>query len=77
MSGVLIGEGIYGLAFIADTTYPPYWWAETFVGALLAAWVVSRRPNRLQTAAVALAVGTLTVAAFLVVYSQDLIAVLP
>jgi hypothetical protein len=77
MSGVLIGEGLYGLAFIADTTYPPYWWAETLVGALLAAWVVSHHPNRFQTAAVALAVGTLTVAAFLVVYSQDLIAVLP
>lgn len=77
MSGVLIGEGLYGLAFIADTTYPPYWWAEIVVGAFLAAWVVSQRPSRLQTAAVALAVGALTAAAFLVVYSQDLIAVLP
>lgn len=77
MSGVLIGEGVYGLAFIADTTYPPYWWGETLVGLILLTLVVGRRPRRLQTAAIALSVGTLTAVAFLVVYSQDLIAVLP
>ncbi len=77
MSGVLVGEGVYGLTFIADTTYAPHWWGETVLGTLLAAWVVSRRPNRLQTAMVSLAVGALTAVAFLVVYSQDLVAVLP
>jgi hypothetical protein len=77
MSGVLIGEGIYGLTLIADSTYAQYWWGETVTGVLLAAWVVSRGPDRLQTAVVAIAVGTLTAAAFLIVYSQDLIAVLP
>jgi Family of unknown function (DUF6518) len=77
MSGILIGEGIYGLTFIADTTYAPYWWVETATGILLAAWVLSRGPDRLQKAPVTAAVGALTAAAFLVVYSQDLIAVLP
>jgi Family of unknown function (DUF6518) len=77
MSGVLIGEGIYGLTFIADSTYALYWWGETVTGVLLAARVVSRGPDRLQTAVVAIAVGTLMAAAFLIVYSQDLIAVLP
>lgn len=77
MGGVLIGEGIYGLTFIADTTYAPYWWGETVTGVLLAAWVVSRGPDCLKKATVAAAVGALTAAAFLVVYSQDLIAVLP
>lgn len=32
MSGVLVGEGVYGLAYIADTTFPPYWWGEILVG---------------------------------------------
>ncbi len=35
VSGVLIGEGIYGLTQIADTTYPPYWWGEIVVGLIL------------------------------------------
>jgi Family of unknown function (DUF6518) len=32
VSGVLIGEGIYGLTQVADTTYPPYWWGEIVSG---------------------------------------------
>ena len=35
MAGMLIGEGIYGLTQIADTTYPPYWWGEIVVGLIL------------------------------------------
>lgn len=31
-AGVLVGEGVYGLLFIADTTYPPYWWGQMVVG---------------------------------------------
>ena len=77
MSGVLIGEGIYGLTFIIDSTYAPYWWGEIVAGILLAAWVASRGSDRLRKAAVAAAVGALTAPAFLVVYSADPIAALP
>jgi hypothetical protein len=72
-----VGEGVYGLTYIAGTTFRPYWWAETVVGLILAAWLVSRRPRLTQTAAVAVAIGALTAAAFVVIYSADLIAVLP
>jgi hypothetical protein len=77
MSGLLIGEGIYGLTFIADTTFTPYWWAELILGLLLMVWVMGKGPRWLHNAAVAVAVSAATAAAFVAVYSQDLIAVLP
>ena len=67
MSGVLVGEGVYGLRFIDDTTSPVYWWCEILVGVILAACVVLRDPRRPQSAAVAAAVGVLTAAAFVAV----------
>jgi hypothetical protein len=76
-SGVLIGEGIYGVVEISDTTYTPYWWCEIAVGALLLAaiaWLRLRRPAGLL---VALPVAALTAAAFVVLYRADLISVLP
>lgn len=33
VSGVLVGEGLYGLTRIADTTYPPYWWGRSSSGS--------------------------------------------
>src|SRR5262249_30582516 len=77
ISGVLIGEGIYGLAFIADTTYMPYWWGETVAGVVLGACLVARRPSSLRNAGAAVTVAALTAVAFIAVYSQDLIGVLP
>lgn len=32
MGGVLIGEEVYGLTYVADTTFPPYWRGEIVVG---------------------------------------------
>ena len=77
MSGVLVGEGVYGLRFIDDTTSPVYWWGEILVGVILAAWVVLRNPRRSQAAAVAAGVCVLTAASFVAVYSQDLITAFP
>lgn len=77
IAGILVGEGVYGLTYIAGTTFRPYWWAEAVVGLILAAWLVSRRPRWTQTAAVAVAIGALIAVAFVVIYSADLIAVLP
>jgi hypothetical protein len=42
MSGVLVGEGVYGLTKISDTTDWRYWTAEIVVAAGLVAWVAWR-----------------------------------
>lgn len=77
MSGVLIGEGLYGLAYIADTTFPPYWWGEAIVGIVLLCGVAWQRLDGPRSVAAAAATCALTAAAFVVIYSQDLISVLP
>jgi len=64
MSGVLVGEGVYGLRFISDSTSPVYWWCEILVGVILAALVVMRQSRRARSAAVAAAAGALAAAAF-------------
>ncbi|MBA3555419.1 MAG: glycosyltransferase family 4 protein [Gemmatimonadales bacterium] len=76
MSGLLIGEGIYGLIYIADTTYPPYWWGELIVGVGLVGWIARQRFPRLRPIAVAAGFGLVVAAAFVAVYTQDLIAML-
>jgi len=76
MVGVLVGEGVYGLSFIADTTSPPYWWAEIVIGvAVFGALSVSCR-LRLRWVAVAALVAAAVGSTFVVVYSQDLISLL-
>jgi hypothetical protein len=77
MSGVLIGEGVYGLAYIADTTYPPYWWGEAIVGVVLLFAVAWRRLEQPRIVAAAVGTCALTATAFVLIYSQDLISVLP
>ncbi|MBA3425053.1 MAG: hypothetical protein H0U04_11065 [Rubrobacter sp.] len=74
VSGVLIGEGAYGLLFIADTTYPPYWWGEIFAGVVLLCWVATWRLRRLVPVALSAVVSIAIAAAFVGVYSGDLIA---
>ena len=71
MSGVLVGEGVYGLAYIADTTYPPYWWGQIAVGLALLVVVTTRcLPDR-RDIALGVGVAGLTAAAFVAVYSRD------
>ncbi len=79
LSGVLVGEGVYGLAYIADTTSPPYWWGQIGVGLTLLGVVVVRRLRRPAAAGLALVVAAATAALFVVVYSQSsgLLSVLP
>lgn len=71
MSGVLIGEGIYGLRYISDTTYPPYWSGQVTAGALLLGAVAARRLRRPKAAVLSVAVATVTAALFVVVYSRS------
>jgi hypothetical protein len=77
MSGVLIGEGVYGLSTIADTTYPPYWIGQIAVGVVILASVAIQRPTQVRRVAVAVACSLLVAASFVAVYRLDLISLLP
>jgi hypothetical protein len=70
-------RAVYGLTYVSGTTYTPYWWGETIAGAILAVCLLAWVPRRSRNAAVATLVGAGTAVAFVVVYSADLIAVLP
>jgi hypothetical protein len=72
----LVGEGCYGLAYIADTTYPPYWWTQIFVGLSLLAVVSALRLRRPRLIALAAGFSMVVAAAFVVVAHQDLISLL-
>jgi len=76
MSGVLVGEGIYGLAYIADTTFPLYWWGEIVAGLALLLVVMLHRLQGWRPVAFSVGVTVLVAGAFVVVYSQDLLALL-
>jgi hypothetical protein len=75
MSGVLVGEGVYGLLYIADTTSPVYWSCSIAVGAAFLGWAAIRRCPAPRPRSLALAGGTAAVVAtaFVVVYSGELI----
>ncbi|MDP9234529.1 MAG: DUF6518 family protein [Actinomycetota bacterium] len=77
IAGLLIGEGAYGLLYIADSTYPPYWWAEIGVGIALLTWTATQRLRRTSLITLALGVTLLVAAAFVVVTRQDLIGLFP
>lgn len=74
--GALIGEGVSGLRYIADTTYPPYWWASILTGTVLLGWAVSRRLRRPVPAGLAVLVTVAVSAAFVVVYSRGSLGLL-
>jgi hypothetical protein len=76
VGGLLIGEAIYGLVVIADTTYPPYWWGQLAVGLLVLGGIVSARRLEGRVALAAVAVTAVVATAFFVVYRMDLIALL-
>lgn len=76
MAGLLVGEGVYGLWYIAATTYPPYWWGSIIAGLMLLAGGVALRLKRVPTAMVAAGVCAATAAVFIAVYGIDLISLL-
>ena len=77
VSGILIGEGIYGLTQVADTTYPPYWWGEIVVGLILLLAVAWRRLLGIRAVVLSVGVAVLAVVAFVLVYSRGPSALLP
>lgn len=76
MAGILIGEGVYGLTAIADTTYPPYWWASVAAGVFLLVVAVVVRLRRVGPAVVATGTCAIVAAAFVTLYAADLLAAL-
>lgn len=75
MSGVLIGEGAYGLTYVAGTTFPPYWWGEIVAGVVLLCVIAARRLRRPLPVVLSVVVGAAVAAAFIVVFSGDLISI--
>jgi hypothetical protein len=70
VSGVLVGEGIYGLTRIANTTFPPYWWGEILVGLVLLLFVVWRRLVGLRTVVASIVLTVFIALAFVLAYSR-------
>jgi hypothetical protein len=69
LAGVLIGEGVWALGNIADTTSPVYWWLQIILGIVFLAVAVIRRRPRPLIAVAALAITSTAALAFHVVYS--------
>ncbi|MER7082987.1 hypothetical protein SAMN02982929_01997 [Saccharopolyspora kobensis] len=70
ISGVLIGEGVYGLRYIADTTPPSYWWGQIAVGLLLLAAVSAWRLRPWRTTALGALTTASVAVAFVFLYSH-------
>ncbi|SDQ70555.1 DUF6518 family protein [Quadrisphaera sp. DSM 44207] len=70
MSGVLVGEGAYGLRYVAATTYPPYWWASIAAGVVLLAVALAARLRRPRVRAAAVLVAVLVSVAFVLAYAN-------
>lgn len=73
LSGLLVGEGVFGLTEVAETTYPPYWWGEIAVGVGALLWIAVRRLRRPGPIGLALLVAVVVAAAFLLLYNLELI----
>ena len=72
MSGVLVGEGVYGLTVIADSTPAGYWAGSIAAGLLLLLWAVVRAFPRPVPALLAVGTTALVALVFNAVYSTDL-----
>ncbi|MDA3642708.1 DUF6518 family protein [Saccharopolyspora indica] len=70
VSGVLIGEGAYGLIYIADTTSPSYWWGQIVVGLVLLVAVSAWRLRSWRTTALGALTTAVVAVAFVLLYSR-------
>ncbi|GAB3208629.1 hypothetical protein GCM10027294_19870 [Marinactinospora endophytica] len=73
LSGVLVGEGAYGLLYILATTSGVYWAGSIAAGSALLAWGCVWRFRDARSILAAVAVAAVTAVAFVVVYSGDLL----
>ncbi len=75
LAGILIGEAVYGLTFVADTTDARYWIGQAVVGVVAIAWVGARTRSLKATLLCAACAGAMA-AAFVAAYSGNLLALL-
>ncbi len=68
-AAVLVGEGVYGLTLIADTTSPVYWSLQALVGVAIATLVPLRTGVKASTMTLGLAVTAIGAAVFYVCYA--------
>lgn len=68
LCGVLLGEGIYGLTVIADTTSGIYWTLEITIAVLVFVFAAGRYLRRCSGIALAVGVTGVVAAAFLLIY---------
>ncbi|PRY65457.1 hypothetical protein B0I08_11089 [Glaciihabitans tibetensis] len=69
LSGVLIGEGVWALGAVADSTSPIYWWVEIVLGVVFLLLAIVRvRPHRRYAVSV-LVLTALAAVTFFAVYS--------
>jgi uncharacterized protein DUF6518 len=73
--GLLIGEGVYGLRSLSETTSPGFWIAEIVLGVLLASLVAATRLRGERSILLMLGATAAVAGAFLLVSSLDLISV--
>jgi hypothetical protein len=74
MSGVLVGEGIYGLTALNSSdgySHPGYWWSEIVVGVVLLLGLGAVRFRAVRPAFLALAVCAWVSVAFLALYQVN------
>lgn len=69
LSGVLIGEGVWALDAISDTTSPVYWWIQIVLGVGFLALATIRRRPRVVVAVAAVVVTAAAAAVFIAVYA--------
>jgi len=69
VASVLVGEGVYGLTVVGDTTSPVYWIAQLVIGIVLTLVVIARARMRVPLAALTVWLVAAGSAAFVAFYS--------
>ena len=72
-SVVLIGEGVYGLLYVSDTTSPVYWTLELIAGALLVVLLAVFRVRSVLWGVISVVLALVGAGLFLVVFSSGLV----
>lgn len=67
---VLVGEGVYGLLFVADKTSPVYWTGSIVVGAVFVVLMAVFRMRRVGWGILSVALTAIGAALFVLTYSR-------
>lgn len=68
LAGVLVGEGVYGLTVVSETTPAAYWWGSVLLGVLVATVASTVWLHGLAARVVAPVLAAAVAGAFVVVY---------